>query len=141
MERIFGCKKGNYELSEGFEIPTRGTREAVDYDIQLVNEVRRTLDYLTTRDDINPDNIAYLGYSWGVLLGPIVLATENQFGLGLFLSGGVSANKSQPVINVTTFKPRIKVPILIISGRYDFIFPFETSQKLMFDLLEIDKED
>jgi len=138
---VYPVYKGTYERSEGFERPTRGTRKFVDYNIQLVNEVRRTLDYLAIRDDINSDKIAYWGYSWGAWLGPIVLATENRFRLGLFLSGGIGAGKKKPVINETIFAPWVKVPVLMINGRHDFIFPIETSQKLMFDLLGIDKED
>ena len=31
-----------------------------------------------------------------------------------------------------TFAPRVKIPVLMINGRYDFVFPLETQQNPMF---------
>ncbi len=138
---VYPVYKGTYERSEGFEYPTVETQRYVDYCIQLVNEVRRTLDYLETRNDIDLDKIAFWGYSWGAWLGPIILATEDRFRLGLFLSGGIDILKKQAVVNEAVFAPRVKVPILMINGKHDYIFQLETSQQLMFDLLGTKAED
>lgn len=37
-----------------------------------------------------------------------------------------------PQADQINFAPRIKMPILMINGRYDYIFPYERSQKPMF---------
>ena len=138
---VYPVYKGTYERSEGFEHPSAGTQRYVDYEIQLVNEVQRTLDYLETRADINLDKIAFWGYSWGARLGPIILATEDRFKLGLFLSGGIWLRKVQPVITEALFAPRVKVPVLMINGKYDYDFQLESEQKLLLDLLGTKEED
>lgn len=127
--------KGTHERSVGFNYPTAGTQRYVEYEIQLVHEVQRTLDYLETRDDINSDKIAFWGFSWGARLGPIILAVEDRIQLGLFLSGGLYIRKIQPVINEALFVPRVKVPVLMINGKYDYDFQLGTGQKFLFDLL------
>jgi pimeloyl-ACP methyl ester carboxylesterase len=33
------------------------------------------------------------------------------------------------------FLPRIRIPVLVLSGRYDSVFPYETSQKPFMRLL------
>jgi len=133
--------KGTHERSAGFEMPIAGTQKYVDYEIQLVNEVQRTLDYLETRNDINLDKIAFWGYSWGARLGPTILAVEDRFQLGLFLSGGLWVRKIQPVINEALFAPRVKVPVLMVNGKYDYDFQLGTGQKALFDLLGTKAED
>jgi eukaryotic-like serine/threonine-protein kinase len=39
------------------------------------------------------------------------------------------------------FAPRVKIPTLMINGRYDFIFPVKTSQQPMFRLLGTPEKD
>jgi pimeloyl-ACP methyl ester carboxylesterase len=50
------------------------------------------------------------------------------------VSGG-SGNPAQPELNALNYAPRIKMPVLMLNGRYDHIFPVETSQKPLFDHL------
>ena len=33
------------------------------------------------------------------------------------------------------FAPRVKVPVLMLNGRYDYFYPTASSQEPMFDLL------
>ena len=37
--------------------------------------------------------------------------------------------------DAVNYAPRVHVPVLMINGRYDSIFPYELSQVRMFDLL------
>jgi len=39
------------------------------------------------------------------------------------------------------FLPRLRVPTLVVGGRYDFIFPLETSMSPMFRLLGAPEKD
>jgi pimeloyl-ACP methyl ester carboxylesterase len=39
------------------------------------------------------------------------------------------------MIDLINYAPRITVPILMLSGRYDHIYPYEQSQKRTFELL------
>ena len=39
------------------------------------------------------------------------------------------------------YAPRIRIPVLMLNGRYDSIFPYEQSQKRFFDLLGTPAKD
>ena len=43
--------------------------------------------------------------------------------------------KRFPAADQINFAPRVKAPILMLNGRYDFIFPTNSSQEPMFRLL------
>ena len=59
--------KGAYERREDLTTtwPTETVRYA-EYLVSWVKDVRRTIDYLETRDDIDTDRVAYYGVSWAV---------------------------------------------------------------------------
>jgi len=103
--------------------------------IQLYKDLGRSIDYLETRDDIDSEKIAYYGMSWGARLGPIMLAVEERFKLGILVVGGFPSKQRPKAADPINFAPRVKVPILMINGKEDFIFPLETSQKPMYNFL------
>jgi pimeloyl-ACP methyl ester carboxylesterase len=39
------------------------------------------------------------------------------------------------MIDLINYAPRITIPVLMLSGRYDHIYPYEQSQKRVFSLL------
>ena len=39
------------------------------------------------------------------------------------------------------FAPRVKVPVLMVNGRYDFVFPLETCQEPMFRVFGTKAQD
>lgn len=43
--------------------------------------------------------------------------------------------RGRPEVDPVHHLPRIKSPILMLNGKYDFFFPLETSQKHFFRLL------
>jgi pimeloyl-ACP methyl ester carboxylesterase len=43
-------------------------------------------------------------------------------------------------VDLLNFAPRVKVPVLMLNGRFDFIFPLASSQEPMFRLLGTPKE-
>jgi dienelactone hydrolase len=94
---------------------------------------RRTIDYLETRPDIDAGKLAYEGLSWGAVNGAVLPAIERRVKAGVLLGGGLvvqlPAEYSQ-----RNFAPRIRIPILIQNGRYDFFFPVETSAKPLLGL-------
>src|SRR3954462_14273152 len=47
-----------------------------DLTIQWIKDLRRTIDYLATRKDINIDRIGYYGFSWGGERAALALAIE-----------------------------------------------------------------
>jgi predicted Ser/Thr protein kinase/predicted esterase len=139
---VYPVYKGSYERSLGLESSdSRATREYANWAIQVVNDARRTIDYVETRNDIDREKIVFYGYSWGGRLGSIVMAVEERIKLGMLLVGGFNINRAYPEVTEINFAPRVKAPVLMINGRYDAAFPLETSVKPMFQVLgSSDKE-
>ena len=106
-----------------------------DHVITWGRELQLTVDYLQTREDIDSNNLAYMGWSWGGRLGSIMVAIENRFKTGLLIVGGMRVQNKKPEVDPLNFLPRIKIPILMLNGRYDHFFPVETSQIPMYNFL------
>jgi len=133
---IYPVFKDTFERRTGltFTDPTT-SRSYVEHVVWWVKDVRRALDYLETRSDIARDKVAFNGYSWGGRIGNIVLAVEPRFKTGVLIAPGFPLMQSLPEVKEINFAPRITVPVLMVSGRHDRVFPVETSQKPMFKFL------
>jgi dienelactone hydrolase len=138
---LYPIYKGTYERYEGTKTNSSQTKEYADYAIQLVNDARRSVDYLSERDDIDSQALAYVGYSWGARLGSVVLALEPRLRAGIFLAGGLGAIAPRPEVDPLNYAPRVKVPVLMVNGVHDVIFPLEDSQKPLFNLLGTSDEE
>ncbi len=103
--------------------------------VQDSQDMRRAIDYLQTRDDIDTEKLAYVGLNWGAQMGSVMIATENRLRTGIFLLGGIGACQRHPASDPANFAPRVTIPILMLNGREDSIFPLETAQRPLFDLL------
>ncbi len=112
-----------------------------DFQIKWVQELSRTIDYLETREDINSDGLGYYGFSWGGHTAPIVLTVEERFDAAVLNVGGLDdASQYLPEADTFNFVTRVRTPVLMLNGEYDIVFPLETSQKPMFELLGTDPE-
>jgi predicted esterase len=99
-------------------------------------DLGRTLDYLEDRTDIDGDRIAFCGFSLGVDVGGRYLAYDPRYRAAIFWSGGMYDYPDPDIVNSrVNCARRITIPVLMVNGRYDFIYPLETSQKPMLDLL------
>jgi eukaryotic-like serine/threonine-protein kinase len=104
--------------------------------IQQVKDLKRSIDYLETRPDIDNRKLAYEGMSFGSTLAPVNLAVEERFKVSVLLAGGFATwGMGRPEVNPINYVSRVKIPTLMLNGQYDSVFPFETSQKPMFDRL------
>jgi eukaryotic-like serine/threonine-protein kinase len=132
--------KGSYERQDGFH-PFESDRAAYrEHAIAWVTELRQSVDYLQSRKDMNADAIGYQGISFGTVWGPLFLAMEPRLKSGILLLGGLIVQQSTrdpqpPEIEGFNHAPRVKVPVLMMSGRYDPIFPYETAQLPLFRAL------
>ena len=101
------------------------------------HDLSATIDYLESRSDMDVQKIGYLGISRGAsFAGAINLALEPRIRAAVFASGGIWIhNPLHPMIDLINYAPRITVPVLMLSGRYDHIYPYEQSQKRTFELL------
>jgi eukaryotic-like serine/threonine-protein kinase len=103
--------------------------------IQRGLDVRRTIDYLDTRPDIDHSRIALYGLSLGAQLAPVYLAIESRLRTGVLLSGGFETWQMPPEADPVNFTPRVKQPVLMVNGREDFDLPYATAQVPMFRML------
>ncbi len=103
--------------------------------IQRGQDVRRTIDYLETRPDIDHSRIALYGLSLGAQLAPVYVATEPRLRTGVLLSGGFENWQMPPEADPVNFTPRVKQPVLMVNGREDFDLPYATAQVPMFRML------
>jgi dienelactone hydrolase len=128
--------KGTYERSDTMSktAPNESSYYR-DRIIQMGKDLRRSVDYLATRRDIDSSRIAYFGTSWGGAIGGILIAIEPRFRTAVMVSGGLFFERSQPEVDPLNFLPHVRMPVLMINGRYDSIFPVEASQDPMFRML------
>jgi dienelactone hydrolase len=115
--------------------PDPGTSAERDETIQQAKDLRRSVDYLATRPDIDSARLAYYAISWGATLGAIMTSIEPRFKVAVFSAGGCPNAKVLPESDPMNFAPRVKIPVLMLNGRYDFVLPMETCQVPMFKLL------
>ena len=72
--------------------------------------------------------------SWGGLLGAIIPAVEDRLQASVLVPGALRG-KARPEVNQVNYVGRVKIPTLMLNGKYDTIAPLETSIKPMYDLL------
>ncbi|MBA3670713.1 MAG: protein kinase [Gemmatimonadaceae bacterium] len=106
-----------------------------DHVVMWAKDYRRTLDYLSTRADIDSNRFAYFGESWGGKLGGLVPAVEPRLKAIVLVVAGLGMQRARPEADVLNFLPHIKAPTLMLNGKYDFFFPTESSQRPFFRLL------
>jgi formylglycine-generating enzyme required for sulfatase activity/cephalosporin-C deacetylase-like acetyl esterase/predicted Ser/Thr protein kinase len=134
---LYPVYRGTYERRiPGLKFTDANTsRTYVEYVGYWVKDARRSLDYLESRPEIDARRMGYLGLSWGGRLGSIILAVDERPRAGVLLAGGFPHVQPQPEVAETNYAPRVKVPVLMLNGVHDAIFPLETNQKPMFELL------
>jgi len=112
-----------------------------DATIQWVKDLSATIDYLETRADMDAEKLGYYGLSHGGYIAPIVMALESRVRASVTNVGGLDNARFFPEADPFNFVPRARSPILMINGRYDIVFPYETAQLPMFELLGTPRED
>jgi cephalosporin-C deacetylase-like acetyl esterase len=112
------------------------TQKFSSYQRQIVQDLRRTIDYLVTRPEMDSSRIAFSGWSWGGYVAPLALGVEIRFKAAIVIAGGLQSNcRSLPDADGLNFAPRVRIPVLMLHGRYDITIPWETDGKPLYDLL------
>jgi len=106
-----------------------------DHVVMWVKDVRRTLDYLSTRADMDTSRFAYFGFSWGANMAPMNLVAEPRFKAAVLYVAGLTMERGRPEVDPFNYLPRVKIPVLMLNGKYDFFFPVEVAQKPFFNTL------
>ena len=129
--------KSTYERGDGYSIYDPQTTPSDHHTHILLwwKDLSRSMDYLETREDIDAERIAYMGSSWGGWMAPLFLAQDMRYRTAVLRACGFPTWEMQPSFDAFQFAPHVTIPILMLNGRYDYIFPHETSQVPMFETL------
>jgi pimeloyl-ACP methyl ester carboxylesterase len=138
---LFPIYNYTFERRGGGDPRTWGTSALRDQVVCWSKDLGRSVDYLETRDDIDREKLAYYGLSRGAADGPIMTTLEQRLKASILLGGGLRLTPRPGEIDALNFAPRVRVPTLMINGRYDTDFPLELSQKPMFRLLGVPDDD
>jgi dienelactone hydrolase len=128
---LYPVYKGTYERPTHDEM---GPNEERDLWIAWSRDLGRAIDYLETRSDIDRARLAFYGVSAGADAGVILTALEPRLKTSVLQGTGIGP-KVAPEIDSLNYAPRVRIPTLMLNGRYDFETPFATSQRPLFDLL------
>jgi serine/threonine protein kinase/dienelactone hydrolase len=125
--------QSTYERDDGLrsDRPNMSTtfREHI---IQWYQDLARSIDYLETREDLDTTRLGYYGTSWGAVMGAILPALEKRINACVLVVGGFWQQRGPAETEQINFASHVTVPVLMLNGRYDWIFPVETSQTPMF---------
>ena len=123
-----------YERQVNFYLP----QGLVDSELNVAHykDAARSLDYLATRSDIDSNKLAYLGVSMGSAKG-VILSTllQDRLKTSIFLDGGYFLFPPTPGNDQADFAPRLKLPVLMVNGRYDYSFSLDRAQNPLFAML------
>ena len=134
--------KGTYnrrdELKSYYPAKTDFYKEHV---IMWGKDMKRSIDVIESRTDLDLSNLMYFGFSWGGEMSNIMIPIEPRIKRAVLIVAGYAFDESKPEVEAAVYTPFIKVPVLMLNGKYDYIFPSETSQKPMYELLGTNKND
>jgi cephalosporin-C deacetylase-like acetyl esterase len=138
---MFPVYKGTFERGDDLKSDCPNmTSSWRDHVIAWSKDLGRSIDYLETRPEVNRNKLAYEGVSWGGAMGSVLPAVEDRIKVCVLIVPGFNLQRSLPEVDELNFAPRVKVPVLMLNGRFDFFYPPETSQEPMFRLLGTPKE-
>jgi eukaryotic-like serine/threonine-protein kinase len=124
--------QGTYERRSKYRLGPSAERDQI---FQQFKDLQRSVDYLETRADTARDRLGYFGVSTGARLGLIMLAQESRIRAAALAEGSLSPHKKPPEVDELNFAPRVRMPVLMLNGRFDFPHPVETDQIPTFRLL------
>ena len=129
------------EWPADYQLPSAERVEFRDVIVNWITDLRRGLDYLETRPDIDARRINYLTMSPGgfKLMLP---AIESRY-RSVFLTGASiepDAPQQIPEANPINFVSRMRSPKLMMHGKYDEVDAFRTESEPLFKLLGTPKE-
>ena len=137
---IYPIYEDTYERRVKFSMP-RGAQD-IQMTTDLYKDVARSLDYLGTRPDIDSSRLAYMGVSMGSVQGIFASALlQDRLKTAVLLDGGFFLDQPPPGGDEADFAARIKMPVLMVNGRYDFTFPLDRAQNPLFTMLGTPAQD
>jgi dienelactone hydrolase len=130
--------KGTFERFD--ETVTSSGHQYTEWVIKWVKDFRRSIDYLETRPDIDTSKLGFYGHSWGGIMGGIIPAVEGRLAVNILICGGF-IEEALPEVDGLNYVSRVKIPTLMLNGKYDYTFPLDNNAKPFFNLLGSPKKD
>ena len=72
---------------------------------------------------------------WGAEMGGIIPAVEPRIKVCVLALVGLNFQRPLPAVDAINFVSRVKQPVLMLTGRYDFFYPVHSAQEPFFRLL------
>jgi serine/threonine protein kinase/formylglycine-generating enzyme required for sulfatase activity/cephalosporin-C deacetylase-like acetyl esterase len=134
--------KGTYERGDALDSDYQNTSTLYrDHVVYWSKDLGRTIDYIETRPDLDRTKLAYYGLSWGAVEAPVLTAVEDRIKVDVLVAGGLEFADTLPEVEPVNFAPRVHQPVLMVNGRYDYIFPPALSQEPLFRLFGAPEKD
>lgn len=126
----------------GYELPLPGSVRFRDVMVLHATELRRGIDYLATRPDIDRRRLAYVAVSWGAGSRLPLAALDERFAAVVLIGGGIDerVQPTLPEASNINFAPYIRPPKLLLNGRDDEEHPWLTRALPLWNLLREPKE-
>jgi dienelactone hydrolase len=129
---LYPVLKGTYDRRPAVPDPSLGAKRVYD--------LNRSLEYLESRADIDADRIAYAGVS-SITGAYFVRPGFERLKALILVAGGLSSGAPPPHLDTVNYAPRVRIPVLMINGRYDYGLPVETSIEPLFRLFGAPEAD
>ena len=143
---MYPIYKSTYERSGAISVPVDPTTWYLtnlnkEHNLMWAKDLARSLDYLETRAEIDTHKLAYFGYSMGGRVAPIMLAVEKRFKVSVLCIAGLKNQPHLPEADPLHYVPRVTIPVLMLNGEYDHLYPVEIAQRPFYELLGTPEED
>jgi dienelactone hydrolase len=135
---IWPVYKGTFERQYSVEKWTSIAER--EFAVMCMKDLQRTLDYLETREEFDHEKISAYGLSSGVDPVSIAPAVENRI-KAIILMGGSFDKTIIPEWSQYNFAPRVKTPVLLLSGKYDFANQLDREVKALLKLFGTSDKD
>ena len=122
---------GTFSESDKHEALYNRESRYLQWVIQVVKDVGRTVDFLMVHHDVDPERLGLVGYSRGAQVGFVVLAVEKRLQAGAMLYGGHFDRSESghlaaacPANYIGRIAPR---PLWLLNGTFDGDYDREKS--------------
>jgi eukaryotic-like serine/threonine-protein kinase len=130
-------------FGQGWEPPDPSSVRFRDVTVLHGTELRRAVDYLTSRDDIDKTRIAYVAVSWGAGSRLLLSGIDRRFRAVVYIGGGIDERISVPALpeaSSINFAPYVEQPKLLLNGGDDEEDPWLTRGLPLWNLLRAPKQ-
>ena len=104
-------------------------------------DYKKSIDYIFTRNDFDSNKLSYHGISWGGFMANILLPIDERVKSAVLLVAGLEFQKCKKEVDAHYYTRRIRIPTIMLNGKFDQYFPYETSQIPMYKLIDVDEEN